>query len=88
MTDFNYNPEAKRAILEVVANQLKDGNPPETQETYRRLLSAGYSDEDARVMIGQVVACELFDVIIKQEMYNHKRFVERLAKPPEEPFDD
>jgi hypothetical protein len=84
---MDHNPQAKKAILDAVANQLKDRNPPETLETYKRLLAMGYSDEDARIMIGQVVVCEMFDVVKQQEPYNHKRFVERLAKLPDEPFD-
>jgi hypothetical protein len=83
-----HNQAAKQAILDVVATQLKYGNQPETQQNYKRLVAAGYSDEDARIMIGQVVACEIFDVIKEGQVYNHDRFVARLSKLPEEPFDD
>ncbi len=79
---------AKQAILDVVANQLRDHNPPETKETYERLKAAGYCDEDVRILIGQVVICEIFDVVKRGEVYNHTRFVARLAKLPAEPFDD
>lgn len=82
------SPAAKQAILDVVANQLRDNNPPETKQTYERLHAEGYSDEDARILIGQVVACEIFDVMKKGEMFDRKRFIERLSRLPDEPFDD
>jgi hypothetical protein len=88
MTMPKHNEAAKQAILEVVANQLRDSNPPETRETYARLKTAGYSDEDARMLIGQVVMCEMFDVVKRGEVFNHQRFVARFTKLPEVPYDD
>jgi hypothetical protein len=88
MTMPQHNEAAKQAILEVVANQLRDNNPPETKETYARLKTAGYSDEDARILIGQVVICEIFDVLKRGEVFNRERFVARLTKLPDEPYDD
>jgi hypothetical protein len=35
------NPYLKETILEVVENQLRENNPPETQQTLMRLLAAG-----------------------------------------------
>lgn len=83
-----HSPAARQAVLDVVANQLRDNNPPETKQTYDRLRAAGYSDEDARILIGQVVTCEIFDVMKKGETFDHKRFIARLAKLPDEPFDE
>jgi len=36
------NPHLKLAILEVVENQLRENNPPETRQTFERLLATGY----------------------------------------------
>jgi hypothetical protein len=83
-----HSEATKQAILEVVANQLRDNNPPETKENYERLKAAGYSDEDARILIGQVVMCEIFDVLKQGKVFNHERFVMRLTELPQEPFDD
>ena len=57
------NPHLKSAILEVVDNQLKANDPPETRQTFDRLISEGYSEEEAKKLIGSVVTVEIFDVL-------------------------
>jgi hypothetical protein len=42
------NEKLKAMVLEVVDNQLRDHTPPETRETYQRLLKEGFSDREAR----------------------------------------
>jgi hypothetical protein len=79
------NEYLKGAILEVVENQLKSLNPPETKETFERLLGMGYSETDAKEMIGVVVSSEIFDIMKKEEPFNKDRFVKALNKLPENP---
>lgn len=81
------NPHLKSAILEVVDNQLKANDPPETRQTFDRLISEGYSEEEAKKLIGSVVTVEIFDVLSKQEPFNPKRFVEALNNLPNIPED-
>ena len=81
------NPNLKVAILEVVDNQLKANDPPETRQTFDRLISEGYSEEEAKKLIGNVVTVEIFDVLSKQEPFNSKRFVEALNNLPNLPED-
>jgi len=38
------NPHLKSSILEVVDNQLQANDPPETRQTFDRLISVGYSE--------------------------------------------
>jgi len=87
ISEYKYmaNEYLKGAILEVVENQLKSLNPPETKETYDRLLGMGYSERDAKEMIGVVVSSEIFDVMKKKEPFNKDRFVKALNKLPEHP---
>jgi hypothetical protein len=56
----DYNPRLRAAILDVVKNQLRKGDPPETRETLDRLMREGFCKDDARVPLGQVVAVELY----------------------------
>jgi len=40
------NPTVVRAaVLEVIENQLRDGTPPETKQTFERLMADGYEND-------------------------------------------
>ena len=80
-------PYLKSAILEVVDNQLQANDPPETRQTFDRLISEGYSEEEAKKLIGCVVTSEIFDVLKKQEPFNPERFAKALNKLPKLPQD-
>ncbi len=82
------NEIVKAAILDVVEHQLRDNNPPETKAADERLIGIGYSDEDARILIGQVVTHEIFDITKSGKEFNLDRFVARLAQLPKEPSAD
>jgi len=77
----------KAIILEVVENQLRDGEPPETRQTYERLLVAGYSDEEARRLIGCVLSSEFLGVLQNNESYNRDRYVAALERLPVLPWE-
>jgi hypothetical protein len=77
----------KSAILEVVENQLQADDPPETRQTFDRLILEGYSEEEARRLIGCVVSSEIFDVLKKQEPFNPKRYAKALNELPKLPWD-
>lgn len=81
------NPVLKHAILEVVNNQLKDLDPPETKQTYDRLMADGITDQEARRLIGCVVSSEIFDVLKQEQPFDHARFVEALNKLPKLPWE-
>ena len=81
------NPYLKSAILEVVENQLQANDPPETRQTYDRLISEGYSEVEAKKLIGRVVSSEIFDVLKKQEPFNPDRFAKALNELPKLPWD-
>ena len=42
----------RRAILEVVENQMRDNNPPETRQTFDLLIGQGIPSEEAMRLIG------------------------------------
>ncbi len=74
------NPYLKEEILEVVENQLRDGDPPETRQTLERLLAAGYSRQQAVEMIGSVVVEEIWVVLHDKKPFDRERFVGLLEK--------
>jgi len=86
MKESEGNPYLRAAIMEVVENQLRNNDPPQTRQTFRRLIEAGYSEEEAKRLIGCVVSAEIFDVLKKNEPFNLERFVKALNKLPEIPW--
>ncbi|MGA2954311.1 MAG: hypothetical protein ABSF48_01155 [Thermodesulfobacteriota bacterium] len=79
------NPHLRAAFLEVVDNQLRDNNPPETKETLERLKAEGYSEEDAKVLIAQAVVVEAYTIMKAKAPFNRERFVRNLTALPQEP---
>lgn len=70
----------QHAILEVVENQIRDNNPPETKKTFERLLKNGYSEEDAKKLIGTAVVSEIFDILKKKEPHDEERYIRALKE--------
>ncbi len=77
----------KEQVFEIIKNQLKANDPPETKITYDRLRKLGYDDLQTRQMIGQCLIIEIFEVIKNQKPYNNTRYINNLQKLPEDPFD-
>ncbi len=80
-----FNPYLQSAILEAVENQLEGNDPPETRQTYERLLRAGHSEDEAKKLIGAVIAAEMFWIMKQEKPFDHDRFVKALARLPEIP---
>jgi len=76
----------REAILAVADQQMRDQNPPETQRTFERLVALGYAPEDARCLIGNVVAQEIFAVMQREEVYNEQRYIAALHRLPDSEF--
>lgn len=72
------NLRLKKLIVEVVDNQLKENDPPVTQEAYQALLEAGYSASEAKEKIGAIVAEEIYEVMKENKHYDEKKYAEAL----------
>ena len=70
------------AALEVVENQLRADDPPETRETFDRLMEEGHSDAEAKALIAAVVLTEMVDILRTSAPFNRARFVESLDRLP------
>ena len=81
------NPYLKGTFLEIVDNQLKANDPPETRETFNRLVAQGIAEEDAKVCIAQAICVETYDILKYKRPFNLKRYVKNLQRLPEEPRD-
>lgn len=81
------NKILQEQIFEIIKNQLKENNPPDTNITYSRLIKEGFDDFHVRQMIGQCLAIELFEIIKFKKTFNNKRYIENLKKLPKEPIE-
>ena len=83
--DEQGNPRLKKSFLEVVENQLRDNDPPQTRETLDRLMAEGVSEDDAKIYIAQAVCIEVWDVLRNKNAFNLMRYVRNLKNLPKEP---
>lgn len=80
--------EMMRAVfMGVVDNQIDANDPPETKQTLDRLISEGWSLDDAKALLCQCVIVEIFRVGKHEEPFNEKRFVYNLKNLPNEPVE-
>ena len=82
----NSSEISPEVLFEVIENQMRDNTPPETRQTYDRLLAEGHSREEAMKLIGRAVASEIFDVLKSGKPYNEQRFITALQALPKLPF--
>ena len=75
-------------LFEVIEGQIKQNNPPEANETFERLKKLGYSDFDAKILIGQCLSVEMYNAMKHGETYNNSRYVKNLQNLPKSPVDE
>ena len=80
------NPQLHAAVMEIVAKQMRDVDPPETKQTYDRLLAEGHDDQEARRLIGCVVVAEIFAVLKRGQAFDPERYAAALARLPRLPW--
>ena len=76
------SPELRQSVLEVVENQIRDNEPPETRQTVERLMAQGYGAQEARRLVATAVVVELFHIMRDKEPFNRERFLWNLAHLP------
>jgi Domain of unknown function (DUF1841) len=74
------NPHLKAVIVEVVENQIRDGDPLETRQTFEQLLAAGYAREQAVEMIGSAVVEEIWAMQHERKPFDQARFTALLEQ--------
>jgi hypothetical protein len=73
------------AIMEIVANQLRSGDPPQTRQTFERLKASGLAEDEVRRLLGCVVVNEIFEILKQGKPYDAARFVAALDRLPQMP---
>jgi uncharacterized hydantoinase/oxoprolinase family protein len=78
--DLNF---AGEAVFEAINNQIQNNAPPQTKQTYDRLMKAIKNNDEVMKYIGVVMMAEIFDVLKSKKPFNKKRYIERLNKLPD-----
>ena len=81
------NEHLRNTVFEVIDNQIKDNNPAETAITLKRLRDEGYSEFEAKQLIGQAIAVELLYIMKKKVPFNKMRYIKNLTNLPAEPVE-
>jgi hypothetical protein len=81
------NPHLQATTMEVLDNQLRENNPPETKETYERLLAEGHSVTQTRELIASVILAEIYEILKQKQPYNQEGFVAALKRLPRLPWE-
>src|SRR4051812_3595371 len=68
----------RTTILEIVDSQIRTHDLPEALATYDRLIGQGHSDEEARHLIGCVIASEVVGILNESREYDHRRYLAAL----------
>jgi len=85
--EMESNEIVREQIFEIIENQRKNNDPPETNITIKRLIKEGFNESDTKKLIAQCIAIELFDVLKHGKTFDKKRFIMNLQQLPKEPFD-
>ena len=78
----------REALFEVIENQMKADNPPETKATYHRLRAAGHSRKETMKMLACVVLNELNDMIKENRTFNEAGYIKALKALPRLPWEE
>ncbi|OGA68792.1 MAG: hypothetical protein A3F77_05180 [Betaproteobacteria bacterium RIFCSPLOWO2_12_FULL_67_28] len=75
-------------MFEVIENQLRNNDPPETRKTLERLVGGGRARQEAIRLIACVLATELFTVMKSESPYDNARYIANLRRLPKLPFEE
>lgn len=78
-------PRVSKFILDVVEKQIQEGAPPQTRETLARLMGEGFSEGEARQLIGAAVVAEMRAVVEEGRSFSEERFLALMHELPRLP---
>jgi len=78
--DLNF---AGEAVFEAINNQIRNNNPPETKQTYDRLMKKIKNHDEVMKYIGVVMMAGILGILKSRKPFNKKRYIGRLNKLPD-----
>lgn len=76
------NERLMQAFKAVIDQQITENDPPETVETYERLLEEGFTEDETYNLIAQVIGMEVAEEIAGETGINMERFKVALSTLP------
>lgn len=65
--------------MQIVDNQLEEGEPEATVVAYRTFQKMGYTDYDAKQMIGAAIATQIYDMMVNDKEFDENSYVDTLT---------
>ncbi len=87
MEELERQARIRGLIFEVIENQIRDDDPPETKQTLERLLAEGFPQAEAMKLIGCVVTSEIFEVLKQHREFDREGYIESLKRLPALPWE-
>jgi len=77
------NPQARKALKNAVEEQLQSPESPYVKEAYDRLVKEGIESDEAKKMLGAVLAVEMWEMSVKGREFDEAQYIERLKGLPD-----
>jgi len=74
---------SEEAVLKEIKDQIENNDPPETKQTYNRLMKEIKNHDEVMEYLGVVMRSEILEILISKKPFNRKRYVERLNRLPD-----
>jgi hypothetical protein len=72
------NRRANKAIIRAIKNRIHQNEPPETRETFDRLLSEGHAKDEAYRLLDCVLMVEICDMMEQERVFDETLYVKRV----------
>ena len=81
MTHFT-SPKLKEEVIKAVKKQIDVNTPPETKQTYERLIGEGYAEAEAHEMLAYALTAELFAVLKEKRPFDLSLYIANVNQLP------
>ena len=77
--------QVKEGMVEAITTQIETNDPPVSRATFYRLCDSGYSEEEAKGLMANILVHEMFMVMKHKEAFDLNRYTAMLSNLPRVP---
>ena len=81
------NRRAEELVIQVIKEQIRLNEPPETKGTFDRLRREGHPEKEVYRLLGCVLTSEIYDVMKHERVFDRDLYVQRLRALPTLPWE-